>query len=934
MASARRPAFGGLAATLAATLAALAAALASAGPAAAAGAASPPAFSPPAFSPPAFSPPASALEASALAAPGAHSGFSRITFACPADAAVRTGRSGDVLTVYVRPGRRGAPEAAQMRIPAAPGQRARLSRAASRCVLDLLDPPPVASVRRLPPSPDPFAGPPANAWALAAMLDAPAIPVGAGPAGAAAPGRPAVPEPPPAYAAGDLVLPFGAEVGAAAFRRGPTGYLVFARREAVDLRRLPEAFARRDVTATPLGDATLIRMRLGPSEALGLARAPDGRWTAALLQAPRAARPIRTVVDDGRLLLPAETPGAAVTVPDMEAGTLLLVGTQRQPGQAMTSPRRTPQFLIPLTWQGVVIEPLSDTLELHATASGFLLSASDKLALSDSPSADARSQAAAMTRVFDLPADDPPGLLRLLASQIREAARAATLARGPARLKAAQTLIALGLGDEALGVLQVAVDGDPRVAAEPGTTALLAVASLLSGRPEEAAALDAAALDGTDEIGLWRAVRSAMRVGDDPAAGAALAAAWPLALAYAPPLRDRLVPLIAETMAMTGQSEAARRLVEQAGAPPSLALAQAILDEGAGEAGAALAAYDALSMGRDRRAGALAGRRAVELRLATGRLDPAGAADALDARRLDWRGDGLELAGRLRSAALRVAAGQWKLALATLRETVSQFPDEAEPVRRLRQAFVAALQDRNASGLSPLDFVALAAENADLIPAGHEGDVMSELLADRLARLGLDDRAGAVLQTLLDGSVPGARRSALGLRLARLRLGVDDATGALAALAASTGDADATDLERAEVAARSDERLGRTDAALTALAQFATTPAAAARASLLERTGDWPAARAALSEVVAGSVPPDGTLDAAGSALVLRMATAAAHGAEMDVLAQARNDYLARFPPGPQADMFGLLTAPPVTSVADLPRAAREAATARAVAGR
>src|SRR5690606_28597911 len=100
-----------------------------------------------------------------------------------------------------------------------------------------------------------------------------------------------------------------------------------------------------------------------------------------------------------------------------------------------------------------------------------------------------------------------------------------------------------------------------------------------------------------------------------------------------------------------------------------LGLPRAMLAEAEDRTEDALAAYDALARGRDRRARAHALRRAVELRLATGRIDAKTAAQALDSALFAWRGGAEEVAARLRLAQLLRLAGEPRRALALLRET-------------------------------------------------------------------------------------------------------------------------------------------------------------------------------------------------------------------------------------------------------------------------
>ncbi|MDE2007867.1 MAG: hypothetical protein KGI51_14955, partial [Rhodospirillales bacterium] len=83
-----------------------------------------------------------------------------------------------------------------------------------------------------------------------------------------------------------------------------------------------------------------------------------------------------------------------------------------------------------------------------------------------------------------------------------------------------------------------------------------------------------------------------------------------------------------------------------------------------------------------------------------------------------------------------------------------------------------------------------------------------------------------------------------------------------------------------------------------------------AAAALAERGGDWPAAEAALARAVGRAVPASGVLDPGQQRLLLRLAAARVRVGDLAGLAALRAQ-AGRMAPGPMADMFRLLTAPP-----------------------
>lgn len=327
------------------------------------------------------------------------------------------------------------------------------------------------------------------------------------------------------------------------------------------------------------------------------------------------------------------------------------------------------------------------------------------------------------------------------------------------------------------------------------------------------------------------------------------------------------------------------------------------------------------------------------MRLQTRALDPEHAAEALDRLTYAWRGDGRELAVRLRVAELRAQSGQFRASLALLREAASpglaqSWPERIGLIRAREEATLAqALASDARTPLAPLDLVALADENADLLPMGAAGQALAQTLADRLIALDLPDRAAPALRKLVDAAPSGPLRAGLGAQLAELQMEMEQPEQALVALSASTAavlPAPLTD-RRIELFARATAARGNLAAALGALANVDSPTADELRARLLEGASRWPEAEAALARWVTRAVPQDGALDISQSALLLRLAAAAAQAGDGDMLERLRVEDLPRMPSGHAADTLTLLTQRPVHDVSDLPRAAREAALSHAL---
>ena len=821
-----------------------------------------------------------------------------------------------------------------------PGARLQDGQLQGRVILDVMDPPARPPAEATRPERRGTAERPAQAEGAApprpagqAPLPAPAAAPPTGPAArpdaSAVPApqpRPAAVTPPPslppagavavriATAPGRgralaLALPEG--TGLAVLRRGDALLAVLDAPVPLELGALRNDPLFGGAEALHLPEATVLRLPLAAPAVLA-ARREGASW---LLEPAREASPGRSILPDadGRALaLRAARPGRVVALDDPETGLPLLVGTVAEPEQSSPLARRLPRAELLPTLLGTALLARGDGVSLRPGAERFVLEgagAGPLVLAGPSPAA------ASMTRLFDLPSGDPAAVQERLRAQQASIAVAAPLQRPVLRRDAAETLLALGLPQEAQAMLRLAFQEDPRAGADLRTRGLHAAAALLAGRLPEAAALEEAAFNRTDEGALWRALLRAAR-GERAGAAPALAAAAPLLLGYPDAMRQRLLPLAAEALAEGGETQAAARLIQAAGPLPGMDYARGRLAEAEGKPPEALLAYEAAAQGRDRLGRARALRRSVELRLAAGALDAAGAAAALEATLFAWRGDAEEVEARLRLAALRRQAGDGRGSLALLKETAAQFPERAEALRPAMQDSLRTALERE----PPLAAVALAESHPDLLPAGEAGSSAVLLLADRLVTLDLPDRAAAVLQRALAG-VSGAERAALGARLAALRLQEGDAAAAATALAESEAPGLPAPLagSRAILAARIQAGRGEFAAAVEALRALGPAGMPALAEMMAERQ-DW----AGASGVLAALAAQPGGMDDARRRTVLRAAAYAALAGDAAQLSALRGVWTARMGEGPLAEGFAALTADPVRGVVDLPRLQRE----------
>jgi hypothetical protein len=484
------------------------------------------------------------------------------------------------------------------------------SRLGSRIVIDVFDPSgtparkvaaaapppavqPVAEPQQ-PPPPPPAPTPPPQP--VSPVSETPPPP----PATPAPPREPvAIAARPAAKSANSVLIPFAPTTAAAMVTRGSSTLLVFSEAKPIDLAALRGDAVLGDAAVRTSPNATIIRLSPMPGRPLTLSRTAKG-WVVAA-GPPTPVRPMAPAVDADGLHFPAAEPGPVVIVADPDSGATLLIGTQRQPGQGVVTPRQSPEFILLPSTVGIAVEPLSDAVSLHATPDGFALRhASGRMALSPHDAAnEALIAAAHLTRRYDFPLMPTGALTQRLTRAINDAATAPPLGRGPKRRLAAETMLALGLSVEAGSLLQVAIAQDPKAAAAPDLRGLAAIASLLANRPQDADALDDPGLTGTDDIAFWRAVRQAMADEESAVAAQGFATTAGLALTLPAVMRSHVLPLAVETMIRGGEPDRAARLLDAARDDPQLAFAQALLAETRGDTDDALKRYDTLARSHD-----------------------------------------------------------------------------------------------------------------------------------------------------------------------------------------------------------------------------------------------------------------------------------------------------------------------------------------------
>ena len=734
------------------------------------------------------------------------------------------------------------------------------------------------------------------------------------------------------------------DVGLAAFRIGEETLIVL---DAPIIFGAPgpdidTVFAQ--LVSHPTQDATVIRIPNGTG-AFRLSRNPRGWMVAAEASTDPVASILPRLITGNpaatSVRLPVSNPSRVVTVLNPRTGDRLLVGTQGESGQGVPNEWKQPQFTLLPTLQGVVVAATSDDIRLRREADGFTLSTSlqaDNAIPVAKPKASDPPIAGAISRLFEIPNGTIKELEAELDKRVLAAGNAHALARSEPRLRVAEAMLALGMDVEAQAVVDVAAASDPGLMDQPRAIGLRAVASTLAGRIEDGNKLMDPQLPESTEIELWRAYLNTITGSVSAKDARGLADGLPLVLAYPAPLRDRMLPLVLETMALNGQVQAAQAAMSTLPNDRNLDLARAMAFEMDNKPSEALKLYDQVAARDDRLPRYEALVRSAELRMKTGEYEAKSGADALDRALLGWRGAKEELALRMRIADLRRQAGQWREALTVLRDARDIFPDQRASIdQKMGSIFLALLADDASRHLSPSDFVAIYDQNQDLVQDIAWTEKTGTELVNRLVGLDLLGRAEPIMNRLVTQATDPVRRAVLGARLASLRIANNNPSGAIDALATTVPPANATVTPaimgaRQLLYARAEADRGNKDVALGMLDNLASPDADEARAEIYAARKDWPHTVAALTAYESKKIT-SADLSEADQGIVLRLAEAATLSGDTATLERVAGKYGPAMEKSHSAALFRLLTSAPATGTADLPRAFEEISMAKQLEG-
>jgi hypothetical protein len=704
-------------------------------------------------------------------------------------------------------------------------------------------------------------------------------------------------------------------VAAAAFRHGDALWLTFDRaaNSVGPLTSNARVAKLGRVEKLDIPDATVIR--IAGAKPLGVALTASGRsWMVDAAPggkiAPFAAiEQRRETLADGAasLLLATSNPGRVVSLTDQASGDQLQIIPVRPAGQGIATEVAWPEFKLLPTHQGIVIAARPEAVTVESLAQGVVLTTrpqgalapiaeapaeappettgeqtaepaaepgapdEEQVASNSSEAARAAEDATGMAGVpglFDLPNWRRGGEATFRADerQLQHAVTDATESEiGQARLALVEFYFAHGLLDDAKDALAPITAAQSKGLDPRELRLLKAALQALEGERDEAKAgltdRDVVLLPETNLfLGLIAAETE-----DWQEAGKHFNGALPSLRDYPKPVRDRLYLAGGQALANSGNPIGAQRFADalrQDQPDPEttdrLTYLDGLIKLKMGERDQGLAMWESLGDSDVADLQASSQFALVEERMAAGEMKGAEAIRRLERLRYVDRGGDFEFKLLRKLGTLYLAENQPRRGLVTLRQVAANFssrPESKEIAEEMSRAFRELYMENGADRLSPLMAVALYDEFRELTPAGLDGDRMISLLADRLVKVDLLDRAAILLDDLMKKRLTGLDKAEAGTRLASIQMLDQRPDLALKALEDSKIDQPLPPElvgQRNRLAARATFDSGNELGGMKMLADDPSLEAKWLRADMLWRTREWPAAANALGELIDG----------------------------------------------------------------------------------
>jgi hypothetical protein len=657
-----------------------------------------------------------------------------------------------------------------------------------------------------------------------------------------------------------LTIPFALPTPAAVFVRADSLWMIFDSETPLDISQIARDGSAivRDALRVALPRGQAIRVRLNRPQLVGAA-ADGNAWIVHAADAaqspPQPLVALRNIADPSRasVTVPLAEPGRLHRLVDPDAGDVILAVTTASPARGFLKRQNFVEFALLESVHGVAVQLNSDDVQAELASDKIVLGRHGGLTLSAADMVPERAVAAARTLLdASIWRDDRSAdFVQRRDALWTQVVQAAPDGRVAARLDLARFYVANGFYVEARAAIDAFLHDQPAGSEDSNLLIMHALASILSGNPEQGLKDIANPAVGTGydsrlwkamahaRLGKWAEARELFK-GVDYAIGA-----LPLELQ-----RIVLIDALRAALEVRDYAGVSSRLneLELVGIAPDqhgyVALLRGRMAQALGREKDALTDYRAAIASSDRASASEAKLYEVELALKRGEMSSEQAQADLETLSVTWRGDTIEVKTLQQLARIYAREERYRDALLAARMATKLQPN-SDGSRQMQdeaaELFSQLFNGTRADDMPAVQALALFYEFRELTPIGRRGDEMIRRLADRLAAVDLLDQAAELLQYQVEHRLDGSARAHVASRLAMIYLTNRKPDRALAALRATRIADLAGELrqQRLLLEARAQSDVGRHDLALDIIVNLAGREAIRLRSDIHWAARRW-----------------------------------------------------------------------------------------------
>ncbi|MFD1696650.1 tetratricopeptide repeat protein [Roseibium aestuarii] len=762
------------------------------------------------------------------------------------------------------------------------------------------------------------------------------------------------PEQPPADAAADVrnfvnaearrigntvrvVFPFVEPVSSAIFRRNDSIWMVFDTDATIDTRGMESALSgTADTIAVSEGDGYQI-LRLDLNDPVLATVGLDGNaWSLVIgdmiLEPSIPLKLERNVRSDGGSVLRIlyQNPQHIRELEDPFVGDKIGLVTGFGPPRGLLKAQKFVDIEALSSAQGVAIIKKSDDVTMKLLGDDVIIEKGEGLSLSNNH---LRGGTGAFNGAVDpnepgyvefvsLSTEGPMTFLDRLHKLQNDLAQAPEGRRRKEIMDLSRFYLAHQFAQEALGLMQLALEEDPVLAEDASFNLMYGAALTLASREKEAYDyLNRPELKNSPDAAVWQTiVDSALQ--NWTAARIAIPRGRAVIGNYPKSIQTEFNLAAALTMVEANDFGVANGIlaeVEPADVTSSQAARYDILRgrvaDASGRSQEALNAFDYVAKSDDRPRAAEAEYRALRIRYRDGEASVDETIDRLAGLATSWRGDEIELKTLRFLAQLYAEQGRYREAFEAMKSAVQANPD-ADTTRLLQEEmnalFASLYLDGKADEMPAVKALALFYDFREMTPIGRQGDEMVRGLAKRLVEVDLLDQAAGLLRHQVDNRLKGSARSQIAADLAAIYLADRKPEEALRVLNKTRQSSLPNTLERQRnvVEARALTASGRPDLALELVRNMRGTDVDRLRADTFWAAQSWREAGEQLEAMHSSRWSDTIALDDLERRDILKAAIAYSLAGDQLSLDRLKSKYLPKMTDSPEALAFEVVTRP------------------------